>query len=386
MPRFSWLLVSLILTAGSARGNDAKPATPDSPSRTLLAAANEVKERALAEMIRDYQKLEAEQLPDAEKFPKQKAIYDRFQSASIPTFDGLLGAASDHPEDPASVEALGYVVSNGRGLGTEQSKRALALLRRDHVRTPSITTATRMLFLQPYQPEATALLRAVIADNPSRTECGRACLDLAYLLHSYLAADVGRDDRAALKAEEESLYDRCVAEFADVTVGGYGTDKTVGDYAQGALIEFRQLQVGQVAPEIIGQDVDGKPLRLSDSRGKVVVLTFSGEWCPPCRANAKFFRDLLKPQAQEATPCVILEVNTDETRDPLRKALGAGDITWPCWFDGGLTGPITVAWGVRSFPTIYVLDAQGVIRAKDIRGEATAAAVAKVLKTQTVGK
>ena len=370
---------------GGVRGDDAKP-PPAATLQPLVAAANEVKARALAEMIRDYQKLEADQLPDAEKAPKQKAIYDRFHAASIPTFDGLLEAAANHPADPASIEALGFVVANGQGPSNDQSRRALALLKRDHSRSPTISTTTRTLFLQPYQPEAASLLRTVIAENPSRTERGRACLDLAYLLHGYLAGDVRGADRPPLISEEESLYERCVQEFTDVPVVGYGTDKTVGDYAQGALIEFRQLLVGQVAPEIVGQDVDGKPLRLSDSRGKIVVLTFSGEWCPPCRANAKFFRNLLKPQAQEAIPCVILEVNTDESRDPVRKAMQAGEITWPCWFDGALTGPITVAWGIRSFPTIYVLDAQGIIRSKDIRGETTATVVAEVFKANPSAK
>ncbi len=375
----SCLLVGLL--ACSTRGDDAKPATA-SPVRVSLNGANEVKERALAEMIRDYQKLVAERLSDAEQAPKQKAIYDRFRSAPVPAFDRLIEATSRQPDDPASVEALGYVVSNGQGVGTDQTRRALVLLKRDHARASNISSATRSLFLQPYLPETADLLRAVIAENPSRTERGRVCLDLAHLLHAHRTGDAGGDDRAILKGEEEALLDRCVDEFADVTVVGFGTDKTVGDYAGGALVEIRQLQLGQVAPEITGQDIDGKPLRLGDHRGKVVVLTFSGEWCPPCRANAKFFRDLLKLESQKTAPCVVLEVNTDEGRDPVRKAIEAGEITWPCWFDGDLTGPITLAWGVRSFPTIYVLDAQGVIRAKDIRGEATAAAVAEALKVR----
>ncbi len=104
------------------------------------------------------------------------------------------------------------------------------------------------------------------------------------------------------------------------------------------------------APEIAGEDVDGKPLRLSDHRGKVVVLVFSGEWCGPCRANAPFFRALLTPEAQAKAPCVVLEVNTDATREPLRKAIAAGEIAWPCWFDGGVTGPITHGLGGRVVP------------------------------------
>ena len=46
-------------------------------------------------------------------------------------------------------------------------------------------------------------------------------------------------------------------------------------------------------------------------------------------------------------------------------------ITWPSFFDGGgIGGPIATRWGVRGWPTIYVLDAKGVIRATSVRGEA----------------
>ena len=45
-------------------------------------------------------------------------------------------------------------------------------------------------------------------------------------------------------------------------------------------------------------------------------------------------------------------------------------ITWPSWFDGGGTGgPIATLYGVRSWPTVYVLDPKGVIRFKNVRGE-----------------
>ena len=71
-------------------------------------------------------------------------------------------------------------------------------------------------------------------------------------------------------------------------------------------------------------------------------------------------------------------MNTDATRDPVRKAIDAKEITWPCWFDGGTTtGPITMAWGIASFPTVHVIDAAGIIRARDVRGPRIASAVAE---------
>ena len=48
--------------------------------------------------------------------------------------------------------------------------------------------------------------------------------------------------------------------------------------ATSALFELKNLSIGKVAPDIVGEDLDGTPMKLSDYRGKVVVLDFWGDW------------------------------------------------------------------------------------------------------------
>jgi peroxiredoxin len=61
-------------------------------------------------------------------------------------------------------------------------------------------------------------------------------------------------------------------------------------------------------------------------------------------------------------PFVILGVNSDDTPEKLRDAMQRNQITWPSFFDGGSTsGPIATRWGVRGWPTIYLIDKQGVL-------------------------
>ncbi len=79
-------------------------------------------------------------------------------------------------------------------------------------------------------------------------------------------------------------------------------------------------------------------------------------------------------------PFTILGVNSDPA-ERYKKAIKENNITWPSFWDGGKTGgPIAKKWAVSSWPTIYVIDAQGVIRYKNVRGEAMDEAVDALMK------
>ena len=68
-------------------------------------------------------------------------------------------------------------------------------------------------------------------------------------------------------------------------------------------------------------------------------------------------------------PFVLLGVNTDEDRQALKTAIEKEKITWRSWWDGGsMDGPIATKWQINNWPTIYVLDAKGVIRFVDESG------------------
>jgi hypothetical protein len=85
-------------------------------------------------------------------------------------------------------------------------------------------------------------------------------------------------------------------------------------------------------------------------------------------------------QRMKDKPFALIGVNSD----PKDKALGAvkrENLTWRSFWDGGSPGgPIAKAWNVRGWPTIYVLDAKGVVRYKNVRGEAMDRAVEALLK------
>ena len=82
----------------------------------------------------------------------------------------------------------------------------------------------------------------------------------------------------------------------------------------------------------------------------------------------------------EGQPFALIGINSDRDREALKKVMKKQGITWRSFWNGGGTGgPISSAWNVRAWPTIYVLDHNGVIRYKNVRGEKMDEAVDKLI-------
>ena len=81
-------------------------------------------------------------------------------------------------------------------------------------------------------------------------------------------------------------------------------------------------------------------------------------------------------------PFALLGVNSDSDREQLKEVLKTEQITWRSFWNGpsGTAGPISKAWNVHGWPTVYVIDQQGVIRAKNVREHQLDKAVDELLK------
>jgi hypothetical protein len=83
----------------------------------------------------------------------------------------------------------------------------------------------------------------------------------------------------------------------------------------------------------------------------------------------------------EGKPFALIGVNSDRDRDELKQVLQEERITWRSFWNGGSTnGPISRAWKVTGWPSIWVIDAKGVIRYRNVRGEQMDRAVEVLLK------
>ena len=80
-------------------------------------------------------------------------------------------------------------------------------------------------------------------------------------------------------------------------------------------------------------------------------------------------------------PFVLLGINSDQSRSALKKIMKDEEITWPNIYDGSPgKGEIGKSWNVHAWPTIYVIDAKGVIRDRNLRDEQLAARVRELVK------
>jgi peroxiredoxin len=131
---------------------------------------------------------------------------------------------------------------------------------------------------------------------------------------------------------------------------------------------------GREAPDITGNDLKGSTMSLATYRGKVLVLSFWGFACVPCRAMFPQERSLAS--RLEHRPFALLGVNTDLDLADVRRRCSEEKVTWRSWWDGGDTGnPISLAWKIRFWPSVFVIDREGLIRYRNIRGKSLEIAV-----------
>jgi hypothetical protein len=279
------LLVVLGLAAAGDRGGG-EPVTPAQQYRALLKEHQDA----------------PEDLSKARTAEERKKVVARLRA--LP--QRFLELAQKHPKDPVALEALIQTVAvvNGTAFpaGGKDSPghAALTILLRDHVRSDKLGPVCQQVVFGFHKSHET-FLRAVLEKNPHREVQALACLSLAQFLNDRLhrldlldsqdkpdmanryhrvfgkeyVEALRRQDRPKVVREVETLFEKA-EKYGDVKIPVvfFGPGGTVGEKAKAELFQIRHLSVGKGAPDIEGEDQDGKRFRLSDYRGKVVLLDF----------------------------------------------------------------------------------------------------------------
>lgn len=156
----------------------------------------------------------------------------------------------------------------------------------------------------------------------------------------------------------------------------------LSEVASGILFKELHLQIGKTPPEFKVQLVSGKDWALSAQQGKVVIIQFSFNGCGPCEG---MYPDLQAIQKEYGPRVSILSIMADEKQSDTEEGVKAGKLTWDIHWDG-LRGPIGQRWGVYYYPTVYVLDSQGVVAGQELLGKQLKHKVAELVKAIDVPK
>lgn len=153
------------------------------------------------------------------------------------------------------------------------------------------------------------------------------------------------------------------------------------DTADRMRFEIEQLAVGKPLPAYTGVDLDGKPMSLADTKGKVTLVVFWATWCGPCLEAVPHEIALLAKY--KGRPFAIVGVNGDllpatlpkgsyilnddgtvvDNTSQVKKVIADNKITWRSFASGQSRG-LAAAWNVRTWPTAYLIGHDGVIRGK----------------------
>jgi thiol-disulfide isomerase/thioredoxin len=126
--------------------------------------------------------------------------------------------------------------------------------------------------------------------------------------------------------------------------------------------------IGKVAPDFSAKNPQGQLVSLKQSLGKVTIIDFWASWCGPCRAENPNVVALYNELHSKGLN--IIGVSLDEDLNKWNEAIAKDKITWTQvsnlkkWKD-----PIAISYGIEQIPTTFILDSNGIIIEKDLRGE-----------------
>ncbi len=140
----------------------------------------------------------------------------------------------------------------------------------------------------------------------------------------------------------------------------------------------RKLAVGKMAPDFSQPDPTGKAVTLTQFRGKWVLLDFWASWCKPCRAENPTLKKAF--QAYKDKGFTILSVSIDTDKDAWLKAIVADKMFWSHASDLTEDNAAARPYFVRSIPSSFLVDPEGRIAAKNLRGPALEQKLSEVFR------
>ncbi len=230
---------------------------------------------------------------------------------------------------------------------TEAAKAIRQAVEKQHLLSPKLNPICLAL-VSSQDPESLALLEKIQTQNPDPKVQGVAALAQAMLLKGF-------GDEVEVIRKRLTLIRKAIINSATEEVDGI----PISRLAEDELYIISNLSKGREAPELEGVDSGGRPMKLSDFKGKVVVLLFWGSDMPEAERTLEYCATLQQKFADK--PFALVGVNNDPvTTLRMMQASEKGRITWPNFSDP--EGKAAKQFRIGARPVVYVLDGDRKIR------------------------
>lgn len=146
------------------------------------------------------------------------------------------------------------------------------------------------------------------------------------------------------------------------------------------------LHIGNILPDLTLNDPEGNPLSISELRGNIVFVDFWASWCRPCRREnpviVETYNTYKDKEFKNADGFSIFSISLDKTRDQWIKAIDDDGLVWEEHVSDlkGWRSPAAKKFNVRAIPMNYLINQDGVIIAKNLRGHQLAETLKNLIK------
>jgi tetratricopeptide (TPR) repeat protein len=273
-------LVAVVWSAAVATADD-KKADTKTAAEQLAALRQETKE-AETKLYKTLDDLGE----DKEAQKKAGELFQAHEKEQVKRYEAALELAKADPRSDVAFDALAWLLETPRTYYLPVGKPAMELMLEHHAENPKV--GKTVLTLGRFGPQegqashkvAAELLKAVAEKNPDKTVRGQVAMVGAWKAkEAFEAAEYRKKkDTEELAVVAEKAFEAVAKEYGECKLLGRGEKQTLKEATEVELFELRNLRVGKTAPDIEGEDLDGVKFKLSEYRGKVVVLDFWGDW------------------------------------------------------------------------------------------------------------